>query len=164
MTKADAADPDTLELVLEEARELVPGAAVVPVSAKTGEGLDELRARRWPRPRKTRALTVLGATGSTSIASSRCTESARSSPDAVVRSVGEGDELRAEPRRRGGSRASVQVHDEPVERADAGQRVALALPGIERTSSGVATHLVEPGSYPVSYRVDVQLEEPRADR
>ena len=44
VTKADAADPDTLELVLAEARELVPGAAVVPVSAKTGEGLDELRA------------------------------------------------------------------------------------------------------------------------
>src|SRR5437870_10838300 len=44
VTKADAVDEETLELALEEARELVPGAEVVAVSAKTGAGLDELRA------------------------------------------------------------------------------------------------------------------------
>src|SRR6476619_7409378 len=44
VTKADAVEPDVLELALHEARELVPGSEVVPVSAKTGEGLDELRA------------------------------------------------------------------------------------------------------------------------
>src|SRR6266508_6136695 len=44
VTKADAVDEETLELALEEARELVPGAPVLPVSAKTGAGLDELRA------------------------------------------------------------------------------------------------------------------------
>src|SRR5947207_2254710 len=44
VTKADAADRETLELVTGEARELVPTAAVIQVSAKTGEGLDELRA------------------------------------------------------------------------------------------------------------------------
>src|SRR6266516_7122541 len=36
VTKADAADPALLELVVEEARELVPEAEVVAVSAKTG--------------------------------------------------------------------------------------------------------------------------------
>ena len=44
VTKADAVDEETLELALEEARELVPEAEVVAVSAKTGAGLDELRA------------------------------------------------------------------------------------------------------------------------
>src|SRR5437870_10622448 len=44
VTKADAVDEETLELALEEARELVPGAEVVAVSARTGRGLDELRA------------------------------------------------------------------------------------------------------------------------
>src|SRR5438270_4568944 len=44
VTKADAVDEDTLELALEEARELVAGEPVVAVSAKTGVGLDELRA------------------------------------------------------------------------------------------------------------------------
>src|SRR6476659_7844698 len=44
VTKADTVDAETLELALAEARELVPGAEVVAVSAKTGSGLDELRA------------------------------------------------------------------------------------------------------------------------
>jgi len=44
VTKADAVDAETLQLALEEARELVPGADVVAVSARTGQGLDELRA------------------------------------------------------------------------------------------------------------------------
>src|SRR5262249_56512297 len=44
VTKADAVDAETLELALTEAHELVPGAEVVAVSAKTGAGLDELRA------------------------------------------------------------------------------------------------------------------------
>ncbi len=44
VTKADAVDAETLELALEEAHELVPGAEAVAVSAKTGAGLDELRA------------------------------------------------------------------------------------------------------------------------
>src|SRR5512132_1435600 len=43
ITKADAVEPELVELAVEEARELVPGAAVVPTSAKTGQGLDELR-------------------------------------------------------------------------------------------------------------------------
>src|SRR5919202_1342115 len=44
VTKADAVDAETLELAVDEARALVPDAAVVPVSAKTSRGLDELRA------------------------------------------------------------------------------------------------------------------------
>ena len=36
MTKADAVDTETLELAVEEARELVPEAQVLAVSAKTG--------------------------------------------------------------------------------------------------------------------------------
>src|SRR5437870_6204966 len=39
VTKADAVDGETLDLALEEARELAPGAARVAVSAKTGAGL-----------------------------------------------------------------------------------------------------------------------------
>jgi selenocysteine-specific elongation factor len=160
VTKADAADPDTLELVLEEARDLVSGAAVVPVSAKTGEGLEELRTALASAAEGREHSTVLGAT--------------RLYVDRVFTlrgigtvvtgtlwsgSVGEGDELRAEPAGEEVRVRSVQVHDEPVERADAGQRVALALPGIERTSLRRGDALVEPGTYPVSYRIDVQLEE-----
>src|SRR3954464_802408 len=44
VTKADAVDAETLELAVAEAGELVPNARVVAVSARTGAGLDELRA------------------------------------------------------------------------------------------------------------------------
>src|SRR5437016_2286557 len=48
LTKADLVDADTLELVRLEVRELVAGsflesAPIVPVSSRTGQGLDEFR-------------------------------------------------------------------------------------------------------------------------
>src|SRR4029450_9632258 len=48
-------------------------------------------------------------------------------------SIGAGDVLRVEPRGLEARVRSVQVHDRPVERADAGRRVAVALPGLERS-------------------------------
>src|SRR2546429_9523744 len=49
LTKSDLVDADTLALATLEARELVAGSAlasadIIPLSAKTGAGLDELRA------------------------------------------------------------------------------------------------------------------------
>src|SRR5499426_3370896 len=43
LTKVDAVDVAVVDLAEDEARELVPGAEIVRVSAKTREGLDELR-------------------------------------------------------------------------------------------------------------------------
>ena len=43
VTKADAVDEELLALTLDDARELVPEAEAITVSAKTGAGLDELR-------------------------------------------------------------------------------------------------------------------------
>ena len=80
VTKADAVDAETLELALEEARELVPEAEVVAVSAKTGAG--PRRAPRRPRPRGRHSCsehTILPARPvCTSTASSRCAGSGRS--------------------------------------------------------------------------------------
>jgi len=167
VTKADAADAETLELVMDEARELVPGAAVVAVSAKTGEGLHELR---------TALVSVAGGLvhhallGATRLYVDRAF-TLRGIGTVVTGtlwsgSVGEGDELRAEPAGIDVRVRSVQVHDEPVDRADAGQRVALALPGIERSAIRRGDALAEPGAYPVSYRLDVELAElePIGDR
>ena len=44
LTKADLVDAETLDIGIEEAHELVPEVEVVAVSAKTGAGLDDLRA------------------------------------------------------------------------------------------------------------------------
>jgi selenocysteine-specific elongation factor len=160
VTKTDAAEPSMLELVEAEARELVPGAAVVAVSAKTGEGVDELRAALAAVASGREHQALLGATrlyvdraftlrGIGTVVTGTLWSG----------SVGEGDELRAEPAGIDVRVRSVQVHDEPVERAEAGQRVALALPGIERSTVRRGDTLTEPGAYPVSYRLDVELAE-----
>jgi selenocysteine-specific elongation factor len=160
VTKADAADPTMLELVVTEARELVPGAEVVPVSAKTGDGLDELRTALEATAESREHAELLDATrlyvdrsftlhGIGTVVTGTLWSG----------SIGEGDELRAEPTGLDVRVRSVQVHDLPVERAEAGQRVALALPSIERDALRRGDALVEAGAYPVSYRLDVELEE-----
>ncbi|MGH3005768.1 MAG: selenocysteine-specific translation elongation factor [Gaiellaceae bacterium] len=160
VTKADAVDDETLELALEEARELVPGAPVVATSARTGRGLDELRAaladvagrvdRRGSRaPTRLFVDRVFSLRGIGTVATGTLWSG----------SIGEGDELRAEPGGLPVRVRSVQVHDRPVERAEAGQRVAVALPGVERAQLRRGDALVEPGAYPLSYRLDVLLDE-----
>jgi len=160
VTKADAVDGETLELSLEEARELVPGAAVCAVSAKTGAGLDDLRGAlaaaadrvehaRADRPTRLwvdRSFTLKGI--GTVVTGTLWSGS-----------IGEGEELRLEPSGRDIRVRSVQVHDREVERAEAGQRVAVSLPGVERTEVRRGDVLAAPGAYPVSYRLDVALDE-----
>src|SRR5438105_3620371 len=160
VTKADSVDAETLELALDEARELVPAAEVVAVSARTGEGLDELRTalaqaagrvRRRPAAAATRLFVdrVFTLRGIGTVATGTLWSG----------SIGEGDELRAEPAGIDVRVRSVQVHDRPVERADAGRRVAASLPGVERNRLRRGDALVGRGAYPVSYRLDVALEE-----
>src|SRR6476661_4925455 len=158
LTKADLVDEETLELARMEAEELVPGAPIVPVSARNGAGLDELRAAlaavaverdRLQAPTRLYVDRVFTLRGIGTVATGTLWSG----------SIGEGDELRAEP---GGRRVrvrSVQVHDLPAERAEAGQRVAVALPGIERSDLRRGDALVAQASYPSSYRLDVELEE-----
>jgi len=159
LTKADAVEEEMLELARVEAEELVPGAPVVTTSARTGAGLDELRAALAEvaagpalhdadgpaRLHVDRSFTLRGigtvATGTL-----------------WSGTVGEGDELRLEPRGRTVRVRSVQVHDRPVERAEAGQRVAVSLPGVERQELRRGDVLVTPGSVRPSFRLDVTLE------
>jgi selenocysteine-specific elongation factor len=157
VTKADAVDEETLELAIEEARELVAGAEVVAVSAKTGMGLDELRAalarvpvRERDAERATRLYVdrVFSLPGVGTIATGTLWSG----------SIGAGDLLRVEPSGRIARVRSVQVHDAPVERAEAGQRVAVNLPTFERGDLSRGDALVEPGHYPLSYRLDIRLE------
>jgi selenocysteine-specific elongation factor len=157
VTKADAADAEVLELAVEEARELVPGAEVVPVSAKTGAGLDELRAAL------ARAVTDEHAgSGPTRLFVDRVFTLRGIGTVATgtlwAGSIGEGDQLRAEPAGLDVRVRSVQVHDRPVERAGSGQRVAVALPGIERRQLARGDALTAPGAFRPSYRLDVALE------
>jgi selenocysteine-specific elongation factor len=159
VTKADAVDAETLELAVAEAQELVPEAEVVAVSAKTGAGLDDVRsalaraaddAPRGPeaptRLYVDRAFTIAGA--GTVVTGTLWSGS-----------IAPGDELRVEPAGLRTRARSVQVHDSPVERGEAGQRVAVNLPGISRSQLRRGEALVAPGTYPVTWRLDIALEE-----
>ncbi len=130
VTKSDLADP---ELALVEASELLPGAELVAVSARTGEGLETLRAvldrvaaqlrsradddDRAARLHIDRVFTIRGA--GTVVTGTLWSGS-----------IGQGDEVVVLPSRRRARVRGVQVHDVAVERAVAGQRVAVNLTGL----------------------------------
>jgi selenocysteine-specific elongation factor len=162
VTKADAVDEETLELALAEARELVPEAEPVAVSAVTGAGLDELGAALG-RASDSLQQPVTRSGGATRLYVDRVFTLRGIGTVATGTlwsgTIGEGDVLRAEPAGLDVRVRSVQVHDRPVERADAGQRVAVSLPGVERTRLRRGDVLVRPGAYPTSYRLDVALDE-----
>jgi selenocysteine-specific elongation factor len=129
VTKSDLADP---ERARAEVAELLPRAAVVPCSARTGAGVDDVRgaldevAARVPgRAADTgapllhvdRAFTIRGA--GTVVTGTLWSGS-----------VAAGDRLVLLPAATPVRVRAVEVHDEPVERAAAGQRVALNLVGV----------------------------------
>ena len=160
LTKSDLVDEETLALAREEAAELVPGAPVVAVSARTGAGLDELRAalaevargavhEGGDGPARLYVDRVFTLRGIGTVATGTLWSG----------TVGEGDELCVEPGGRAVRVRSVQVHDAAVERAEAGQRVAVALPGVERRDLRRGVALTTPGAFTPSYRLDVALEE-----
>ena len=130
VTKADLLDPS---VAAAEARELLGPVEVVPTSIRTGEGLDALRAAldrlaaRLPgragsdplmRLHVDRAFTIRGA--GTVVTGTLWSGS-----------VGRGDLVALLPRKLEARVRAVQVHDRPVERAAAGQRVAVNLVGVE---------------------------------
>jgi selenocysteine-specific elongation factor len=160
LTKVDVVDDETVELAEAETVELVPEVEVVRVSARTGEGLVELRAaleraadsvEQAPADRPTRLYVdrSFSIAGFGTVVTGTLWSG----------SIGAGDQLRLEPSGRDVRVRSVQVHDRDVERAEAGQRVAVSLPGIDRRDVARGDALVESGAYPTSYRLDVALEE-----
>jgi selenocysteine-specific elongation factor len=134
VTKADVADPGR---AMAEAAALLPDAPAVPVSSVTGSGLEELRdalsqaaSRVVPRSDEgalrlhvDRAFTIRGA-GTVVTGTLWSGEAAR------------GDRVVILPSGRAARIRGVEVHDESVERAGAGQRVALNLAGVDRDQVG----------------------------
>jgi selenocysteine-specific elongation factor len=156
VTKADLADPAR---ATAEAAELLPGAEAVAVSARTGAGLDELRAaldraaaRAGSRAEAPgglrlhvdRAFTIRGA--GTVVTGTLWSGTA-----------GRGDEVTIQPSGRRARVRAVEVHDEPVERARAGQRVALNLAGVARGEVARGDVIVGDSDVAPTYRVDAAL-------
>jgi selenocysteine-specific elongation factor len=146
ITKADTAEA---ALAAEEAADLAPGVDAVPVSAVEHTGLDELLAAldrvaaRLPgraskptggaRLHIDRSFTLrgIGTVVTGTLWSGR---------------ISRGDGVAILPRELEARVRSIQVHDRPVEAADAGQRVALALSGVGWRELGRGDVVVPSGS------------------
>jgi len=151
VTKADLADP---ALAVEEVLGLMGGGMeIVPCSARTGEGIDTVAAAlarvadRLPGRGAAPGEPLLHVDRSFTIHGAGTVVTGTLWSGSVAR----GDVLTLLPARRQVRVRGVQVHDEPVERADAGQRVALNLVGVDRRAVArgdvlAATGTIEPTS------------------
>ncbi|MFQ5664391.1 MAG: selenocysteine-specific translation elongation factor [Terriglobia bacterium] len=163
VTKADLVEAEVLELVRLETEEFLKGsflhaAPIVPVSSKTGAGLDRLReelqrvaastpakdSSHYFRLPIDRAFVMKGfgtvVTGTL-----------------MAGSIGKDEEVEVFPGRRRLRVRGIQVHNQGVERAYAGQRTALNLAGVETGALERGMVLTVPKLFDASERVDVRL-------
>jgi len=163
ITKTDLVDRDILELVRLEIQEFVRGsflesAMLVPVSAKTGEGLqalkDELRRLALvvtPKPEDLpfrlpidRAFVMKGfgtvVTGTL-----------------VAGRIGKDSEVEIYPLGRRVRVRGIEVHNAAAQTALAGQRTAVNLPGLEAKEISRGMVLAPPGLFQATTRLDCRL-------
>ncbi len=166
LTKRDLVDDETLGFAEEEIRERLDGTAltgapIVPVSARTGEGMDELRAALdamlggAPSPEAARSrlfidrvFTIKGSgTVVTGTLTGDCIET--------------GEELSVYP---SGDRArirSLETHKHAETRACPVTRVAANLVGTERGSLGRGAVLGRPGAWRPTETFEAMLQPVR---
>lgn len=163
LTKSDTVDDTELQLVMAEvqehlARSSLRDAPIVPCSAVTRGGLDELVAtldRVWsstppapdvgrPRLWVDRVFTIAGAgtvvTGTL-----------------AGGSFALGDDVELAPRGQRARIRAIQSHKKQVERIGPGNRVALNLAGVERAAGERGDAVVKPKQWRMTDRIDVSL-------
>jgi selenocysteine-specific elongation factor len=168
VTKADSVDAGTLQFAIDDVHEhlagtTLEGVAVVPVSAATGEGIDELltaldeavtgapvpldvgRPRLWID----RAFTISGAgTVVTGTLVGGCLQ------------TGESVEILGRTRRRRQNRArirTIQSHKKQATEIGPGNRVALNLAGLARSDAARGDAVVNAGGWRVTNLVDARV-------
>lgn len=163
VTKCDLVDEDWLLLVKEDIASEVEGtflegAPIVAVSSHTGAGLDELKKeinilaksvqnkdvyKPWRLP-VDRVFTIDGfgtvVTGTL-----------------VEGTLTEGDEAQVYPSGLKSRVRSIQVHSSTVQKAYAGQRVAINLAGVKKEDLTRGDVIAKPDSLKNSYMADVKL-------
>jgi selenocysteine-specific elongation factor len=163
LTKADLADEEWVELVRSDVEELISttsiaGAPIVAVSSKTGAGLPELLAAieemavgapthqaslpfRLPVDR---VFTISGA-GTVVTGTLWSGQVAKDDPVEIV----PGD-VRGRVR-------GVQVHSQTVDKASAGQRVAINIAGVEKAEISRGDIIAAPETLTVTDRFDARF-------
>ncbi|MGN6188056.1 MAG: selenocysteine-specific translation elongation factor [Conexibacter sp.] len=157
VTKADVADPAQ---GIEEARELLPGCEVVACSARTGAGLDELRAALDALAAGLESRAVAGGPARLHVDRAFTVVGRGTVVTGTLwsGSISEGEELELLPAGRAVRVRGVQVHDAQVERAEAGQRVAVNLVGVRVEDVARGDMLASPGAVRPTRILDCVLE------
>ena len=162
VTKADLADPAR---AAAEAAELLPDVPAVPCSARTGAGVEDVRAAL-----DAVAATLIGRAGRAAAPVLHVDRvfTMRGAGTVVTGTlwsgaVARGDRLAVQPDGLHARVRAVHVHDAPVERADAGQRVALNLAGlgVADVARGDVVTALAGGPRP-THRLDAALELDRS--
>ena len=163
LSKVDAVDDDLRDLAQLDVTEHVAGtflagAPIVPVSASTGEGLDDLRAALDDLARSTPASAdrgrprlwvdrVFAAKGSGTVVTGTLTGGPLASGDRVV--VG--------PRVLPARIRAIQSLNQAHETIGPGHRVALNLVGVDHADLARGDAVVEPGRWVPTVRLDASL-------
>lgn len=163
LTKADLADPEWLALVRDDVEALlegtsIEGAPIVAVSSKTGAGLDELRealdslageapSRQAALPMRLPVDRVFTIAGAGTVVTGTMWSGTASKDDPV----------QLYPSSREGRLRGVQVHGETVNRAQAGQRVALNIAGLDKGEISRGDVVAAPGTLTVTDRFDARF-------
>ncbi|MCL2857990.1 MAG: selenocysteine-specific translation elongation factor [Oscillospiraceae bacterium] len=164
ITKADVVEPEWLELVAEDIRQLVAGsflegAPIQPVSAHTGQGLDELRALL--------SAACNSAQGKAEAGDCRVPVDRVFSVDGfgtvitgtmIEGALREGDEIEVYPTGLRTRVRNLQVHSKDVEIAPAGSRVAVNLASVKREDVQRGDTLATLGSMMTTMMLDVRLQ------
>ncbi|MGB8771400.1 MAG: selenocysteine-specific translation elongation factor [Candidatus Korobacteraceae bacterium] len=166
LTKSDLVDAETLEVVTMEVAEFLQGSfldpatsPIIPVSSKTGAGLDELK-RELARlaaevPAKEpgavfrlpidRVFTMKGF--GTVVTGTLISGTVHKEQEVEVHPTGKRLRVRG-----------VQVHGQAAEEAIAGQRTALNLAGVETTELARGMMLTPPAMFHPVTRLGVQID------
>ena len=164
LTKSDLVDEEWLELVSEDTREFLTGTflegkPIVPVSAKTGQGLNELKrvlqglvARVPPKQLQgkfrlpvDRVFTIRGfgtvVTGTLFSGTIRVEDRIEIYPKGIEAKI-----------------RGLQVHNASVPEAVAGQRTAINLQGIDKVELERGDALGHPGEFAPTFMLDAVLQ------
>jgi selenocysteine-specific elongation factor len=151
LTKCDLSDPSWLALVEEDVRALIvgsflEGAPIVRTSARSGDGLDDLRAAlhalgRSAPPRDDPGLFRLAIDRSFTIAGHGTVVTGT----VASGSVAVGDDLAWLPEGRPVRVRSLQRHDRPADRIGRGARAAINLVGVHHAEIRRGQELAAPG-------------------
>jgi selenocysteine-specific elongation factor len=164
MTKADLVEPDLLDLVKIEVEDylagsFLEGAPLVPVSSKTGQGLDQLKAALR---QKGESIRPKNGSGHFRLPIDRAF-AMKGFGTVVTGTLVSGSlevesEVEIHPTGRRARVRGIQVHNQASPRATAGQRTAANLAGIdvEQLERGMA--LTSPGRFQATRAVDCLLK------